>query len=276
MTDIMSSLDADTSIHVYHYAAYESSAFKRLSGRYASREADLDRLLRGGRFVDLYAIVRRALRAGVESYSIKSLEPFYGFTREVALDEAGDQRRIVEVALEVGDPSSITPAIRAAVEGYNRDDCRSTLELRRWLESLRGQQIDAGVEIPRPPLEPDEPSENVKDRDRRAIELRSQLLAGVPDEPARRTAEEHARYLLAYLVDWHRREERVAWGEYHRLREKPPEDLVDEPGALIGLGLVDRVFSPPAGGRKKAVIDRYRVPDSGERHTRRRSAPSSR
>jgi predicted RecB family nuclease len=260
MTDIMTALDEDPSMHVYHYAAYEASAFKRLAGRYAAREADVDRLLRGGRFVDLYAIVRRALRAGVERYSIKDLEPFYGFVRDVALDEAGDQRRLVEVALEVGDASAVTPAIAATVEGYNKDDCRSTLELRRWLESLRDQQIANGADITRPPLEPGDPSDKIKERDRRAIELRSQLLAAVPGDPAKRTPEERARHLLASLVDWHRCEERFAWGEFHRLREKPVDDLLDEPGALVGLIHAARVFTPPAGGRKKAVVDRYIYP----------------
>ena len=43
----------------------------------ASREAEVDRLLREGVFVDLYPIVRRALRVGSRSYSIKKLEPLY-------------------------------------------------------------------------------------------------------------------------------------------------------------------------------------------------------
>ena len=52
-------------------------------GRYGTREAEVDRLLRGGVFVDLYRAVRQGIRASVESYSIKRLEPLYGFTREI-------------------------------------------------------------------------------------------------------------------------------------------------------------------------------------------------
>ncbi len=258
MAEIMAAFDEDPAIHVYHYAPYEPSAFKRLSGRCAAREVDLDRLLRGGRFVDLYGIVRHTLRAGVEHYSIKDLEPFYGFTREVELDEAGDRRRVVEVALETGDVSCVTPEIRETVEGYNRDDCRSTLELRGWLETLRDGRVAAGDDLPRPPLNPDEANEKIKERDRRAIELRSALLADVPTEAAERTADERARYVLAYLVDWHRREERVAWGEYHRLREKPDDELIDEPGALVGLRFLERVVAP--GGRIKTAVNRYAYP----------------
>ena len=76
---IASAWKAHDGMHVYHYSPYEPSAFKRLMGRYATREDELDKLLRGGRFVDLYGVVRQGLRAGVERYSIKNLEPLYGF-----------------------------------------------------------------------------------------------------------------------------------------------------------------------------------------------------
>ena len=86
---IMRTLAADPGVHVYHFGHYEPSAFKRLMGRYATRAEQLDELLRGERFVDLYAVVRQALRAGVESYSIKKLEPFYGFARALPLARCG-------------------------------------------------------------------------------------------------------------------------------------------------------------------------------------------
>jgi len=140
-------------------------------------------------------------------------------------------------------------------------DVSNNEELRRWLESLRQARLDAGDAIARPPLNPSEPADRVLERDRRAIALRSQLIDASLPEPARRSAEEHARYLLAYLVDWHRREERVAFGEYHRLREKPAEDLMDEPGALAGLQFVERISAPVATGKtKRSVVDRYSYP----------------
>src|SRR4029077_14731239 len=77
--DIMARWGADPNMHVYHFGAYEPGALKRLMGRYGTREAEVDRLLRGGRFVDLHAVLRQSLRASVEEYSIKKLEPLYGF-----------------------------------------------------------------------------------------------------------------------------------------------------------------------------------------------------
>ena len=82
-------LAADPTMHVYHYAPYEPTALKRLMGRYGTREAEVDRLLRDGVLVDLLRAVRQSLRASVESYSIKKMEPFYGFVREIDLRDAG-------------------------------------------------------------------------------------------------------------------------------------------------------------------------------------------
>ena len=137
MSLIMEAWDSDPGMHVYHYAPYEPSAFKRLSCRYAVREQDVDRLLRAGRFVDLYHVVRQSLRAGVERYSIKNLEQFYGFTRAVPLLDASRSLRVMEQALELGRFDIVTPEVRSAVEGYNADDCLSTLRLRDWLETQR-------------------------------------------------------------------------------------------------------------------------------------------
>ena len=72
---IMDRLAADPTLHVYHYAPYEPTAMKRLAGRYGTREEEVDQLLRGDVFVDLYRTVRQGIRASVESYSIKRLEP---------------------------------------------------------------------------------------------------------------------------------------------------------------------------------------------------------
>ncbi len=49
-------------LHIYHFAPYEPAALKRLMGRYASREEEIDHMLRAKLFVDLYAVVRRAIR----------------------------------------------------------------------------------------------------------------------------------------------------------------------------------------------------------------------
>lgn len=260
MDEIVTAIEADPAAHVYHYAPYEPAAVKRLMARYATREMQVDELLRGERFVDLYAVVRRSLRAGVESYSIKKMEPFYGFTRDVELERAGDTRRVVEVGLETGDVSAITDEVRTAVEGYNRDDCRSTYELRGWLERLRTALVTSGGDVPRPRVTERE-ADDVRERDRAVTALRARLLALLPgDAPA--TEDERATWLLAYLLDWHRREDKVRWWEYFRLQALPEAELFDEPGAVAGLvwrGRVETVVGKN-GRPTGSVIDRYEFP----------------
>jgi predicted RecB family nuclease len=61
----------------YHYAAYETTALKRLMCRYASPESEIDELLRNHVFVDLYTVVCQALLIGEPSYSLKNVEHLF-------------------------------------------------------------------------------------------------------------------------------------------------------------------------------------------------------
>lgn len=262
MAIIMEAWERDHGAHVYHYAPYEPSAFKRLSCRYATREQDVDNLLRSDRFVDLYHVVRQALRAGVERYSIKNMEPFYGFTRMVPLLDASRALRAMEQALELGRRDMVTTDLRDTVQGYNADDCVSTLRLRDWLESKRNELLAAGFDVPRPGAEENDASEKVTERALRVAALRARLLAGISEVRADRDEEQQARWLLAYMLDWHRRESSAGWWEYFRLRDLADDNLFDEPQAVAGLVFVERLEQArgKSGKPTGSVIDRYRYP----------------
>jgi predicted RecB family nuclease len=260
---IMQTWTAHAGMHVYHYAPYEPSAFKRLMGRYATRGEELDRLLRAGRFVDLYGVVRQGLRAGIERYSIKNLEAFYGFERSVPLGRASRALLAMEQALELNCAGAVVEEVRDVVQGYNQDDCLSALRLRDWLEQLRGEVKASGTAVPRPTPQQGEASEKVDERAQRVAALRTRLLKGVPEARADQSEEQHSRWLLAYLLDWHRREDKAGWWEYFRLRDLPEEDLFDEPQALAGLEYVERVtvvVNVKTGKPTGSVVDRYRYP----------------
>src|SRR6202012_2533846 len=128
---------------------YEPATMKRLMGRYATRESEVDDLLRAEKFVDLFALGRHAIRASVESYSIKKLEPLYLFTRSVPLEDVGAVMARTQARLEMADAAGIPDAYKDAIRGYNKDDCDSTAALREWLEALRASLIASGEVIER-------------------------------------------------------------------------------------------------------------------------------
>ena len=156
---VMERLASDPSLHIYHYAPYEPTAIKRLAGRYGTREEAVDRLLRGSVFVDLYRAVRQGIRASVESYSIKDLEPLYAFKRKIALRAADESIVEFETWLELGQGKR-RDELLADIKAYNRDDCLSVLHLRDWLEGQRtelGREL--GLDLPRPTQPPPEETE---------------------------------------------------------------------------------------------------------------------
>ncbi len=221
-------------------------------GRFATREDEVDDLFRLGVFVDLYRVIRQGVQAGVESYSIKRLEPLCGYRRQVDLREATASLIAFEAALEDGTAAGDAGRQRV-VAGYNEDDCRATLALRDWLEDRRrdlaertGEQLPRPVRRMRPARAPEDPE---------VTRIRSALLAGVSAETSAWTDEERARVLLADLLDWHRREDKPAWWRYFYLRALSSAELIGEPDALGGLTggeIVDQV--------KKSVVRRFSFP----------------
>ncbi len=244
----------DRGMHVFHYAPYEPTSMKRLMGRYGTRADELDELLRAGVFVDLYGVVRKALRAGIESYSIKKLEPFYGLAREIDLHKVSRHLRAVEYAIAKKEAECLTAEIREAVRAYNRDDCISALELRDWLERLRTEAEEKrreAVPRPAPPLERAE--EKV---DERLARIRAVADALTADLPVDRDRVQEAQWILAQLLEWHRREDKVDWWEFFRLNTMTDAELLDEPAGIADLTFERRLETTKRG----VVVDRYRFP----------------
>jgi len=252
-------------MHVYHYAPYERTALRRLMGEHGTREQELDDLLRGEVLVDLFRITRQTLRASVESYSIKEVEELYGFERQAELGGGGGAAVLFEDWLEVQEPS-LLEKIRA----YNEDDCRSLYLLHRWLLELRPPEL--------PWLLAPEAREQTKETKERSEELealRAELLDGA--------AEGDPRWLLAQLLEYHRREEKPAWWEYFHHVSLDEEELIEGGDTIGGLELAGEpvpdaqsfVYTlrfPPQehkiGGRCVDPRDGEELPRAGRRRTR--------
>jgi predicted RecB family nuclease len=256
MDTVMKILDADPAMHIYHFGAYEQSALKRLVGKYAIREEELDKLLRAGVFVNLHSITRHAIIAGVESYSLKDLEKLHGYMRKVDLRTVASHKLLYEGLLESGSVEDVDKESKSIVRDYNEDDCISTQHLRDWLEEQRAEVIARGRPIPRPKPEDGSSSENITEHLRRIQPLFNTLIKDVPVEKQNRTTEQQANWLLANMLDWYRREKKSFWWDVYRLRDLTDEELLEERDAVSGL-----VFTGKRQPEKKSFVDYYTFPE---------------
>lgn len=239
-------------MHIYHYAPYETTALKRLVSQHATREHELDQLLRAERFVDLYAVVRQGVRISKGSYSIKKLEQFYwGHTRAAEGEGVSDGLSSVveyERWLVSRDEGAPDQSILDDIRRYNQEDVESTLALHDWLEARRDELLARGHAIDRPTA--DEPEE-IGEAERAEIELAERLL----DSPGSRSLDGRAAELLAGCVGWHRREDRPDWWDFFSYADLETDELVESAGALGALGAPVEV-----GQVKQSIVWRYAFP----------------
>jgi len=228
---ILKKWEEDPNMHIYHYGHYEASAIKRLASRHAVMEKEVDDLLRAHKFVDLHSVIKESLQASVEGYSLKDLEKFAGFERATDLRAASAARRSYSSALELNKVENLDKDIKPLIEAYNKDDCIATEALHRWLEEIF-QHAQKTLSITRPQYEEQEASDNVKDRDKKALELFNCLTMSISPDRDDRSNEEHAKWLLAHMVAYHRREERSKAWEFHHLHDMEQEELLYERKAI--------------------------------------------
>jgi predicted RecB family nuclease len=208
--------------HIYHYAAYETTALKRLAMRYATMEAELDQLLRERSFVDLYRAVVQAMRASTESYSIKDLEALYWRERSGEVRTASDS--IVEYERWCLTKDN---AILDSIAAYNKDDCVSTAQLHAWLEKLRPPGINLEI------VDDTAGEKRELSAERAQLEVRKQALAAAvrtsPHGDAR------MRDLIAELLWFHQRSQKPGWWALFERQAWSEDELVDDAESLGGL-----------------------------------------
>ena len=220
--------------HIYHYAAYEITALRRLATRHGIGEARLDQWLRERRFVDLYAVVRGGVFASEPSYSLKDLEAFYDMPRTGEVKTAGGSIVAYEKWRDAGDAG-----ILAEIEDYNRIDCISTERMRNWLLGIRPEG---------PWLEIGEGETERSAAQQSGNEALSNLLSasGLPEERQR---------MLYDLGVFHWRESKPqAWSVFDSAA-KDFEELCDDMECLAGLeALGEQSF------RSLSFVREYRYP----------------
>src|SRR5215213_8422332 len=215
-------------MHVYHYANYERAALQRLMQKHRTREDEVDDLLRGEVLVDLFQVVRQALRISLPSYSLKKVETLYFPPRETEVGGGEDSSVAFERFLETGDRSLLD-----GIEAYNRDDCDSTFGLHWWLVGLRPEL---------PWAEPPERRELKPEAEERRTER----------ELVQTRLRERGETLIAELLDFHRLDAKPAWWDYFRRLELDDRELLEDPVAIGGIESTD---SPPVAAKQSLVYE---------------------
>ena len=148
----MSQLEANPEMHIYHYHNPEPKKVEMLVQRYGGHRADdAEKLI--SRMFDLRPVAMEAFVPGSGSYSIKSLEKYYGADTKLNRGElvAGGadamyQFELFRVALAEGRQSD-AGKIMGIIADYNKDDCLSTKLLYDWLRSLKFETVNQTVLI---------------------------------------------------------------------------------------------------------------------------------
>jgi uncharacterized protein len=214
-------------MHIYHYAAYEVSALRRLSTQHDTRQDEMDDLLRNHVFVDLYQIVRHGLRIGEDNYSIKTVERLYRGGRSTEVVTAAES--IVQYARWIGSgqPGRWQESqILRKIRDYNEDDCVSTAELATWLQSValanginHGLSVSTSAAVGRNVIPPE-----VTARLRIATQLHEH---GDP-----------VSEVLGDLIDFHRREDKPLFWRMFDRDAFTAEELRDDHCCVEGITAV--------------------------------------
>ncbi|WP_395245425.1 TM0106 family RecB-like putative nuclease [Agromyces sp. MMS24-K17] len=221
-------------LHIYHYASYERTHLTSIAARHGVGEADVDQLLADGVLVDLYPIVKRSVRVGSRSYSIKKLEPLYMGTelREADVKSGGDSITEYVRARELAD-SGRADASREAQEilddlaDYNRYDCVSTLKLRDWL--LEVGRANGVQPVPAAYL-----VDRVDGKRYESSPLAEGLRAAAgPADERRDDADRTALALASAAIDYHQREAKSFWWSHFLRTDQPVEAWADHRDVLI-------------------------------------------
>lgn len=259
--DFMAFLDAHLrqypSACIYHYNHYETTALKRLAGRYGTCEEQLDNLLRQERFVDLYLVVRESVRTSEPRYSLKNLETFY-MQRSGEVATAAESVVVYNRWQEAGDDD----LLRQIAE-YNEEDCVSTWKLRDWLLTLRpdhtawfrgpgsgghgsgghgsgGHGSGGGAAAATPARKEWE----IEYED---CQRRLGVFEEDPPEDGRRIAD---------LLEFHNREAKPEWWAAFERRDKTTDELIEDVECLGGL---EESGDPPVQD-KKSMVYTFRFP----------------
>lgn len=156
--------------------------------------------------------------------------------------------------MELSRHAEILEKNKEVTKAYNREDCLSAYALRNWLEQIRTDQLNKGVEIGIPELSSGDASESLEERTKELQLLYDQLIDGIPPDTDAEILSSRRNGSLRIYLNFTDGKLKPSGGSI-RLKDLSQEELVDEKSALGKLRFERRVVE-----EAKYVIDHYSFP----------------
>lgn len=136
-------------MHVYCYGHFEAAAFRHTAERSSAEYKAKTEEFVNDVLVDLLPVVKGSLALGLPGYGLKQVERMYKKARSTDIAIALDSMVVYQKWAEESDGDADTSQLLRHIREYNEDDCKSTMELLRWL-----RKRCAKVQVPYVPKTP--------------------------------------------------------------------------------------------------------------------------
>lgn len=244
--------------YIYHYNHYETTALKRLAGRYKAHEETLDNLLRQGRFIDLYAVVREAIQTTEPGYSIKNLEAIYWpDNRNTAVANAADSIIVYNQWRNLDDSTDKEKLLTDIAE-YNRIDCESTFRLRDWLLELSGKQDNWFIR-PIAETNPESKSPRISTKKTKQEKEAEYNVISSKIMSQKTPLNEKSLERLVNILEFHNREEKSQWWSFFE-REQFNDEMALESLESIGAAKLIECMGKKPGKNSSSYLYKYSYP----------------
>ena len=202
---------------IYHYGSYEITALLKLTSLHKVKGIEYDHYLNLDKFVNLLNVNRQGLFISENSYSLKNVEKFYNFKREGNVQKGDVSQDYYSEWIETQDQNYLDE-----IESYNKQDCRSTFELHKWLLEIK------------PPATSWFTSQKLEEEMKlRDWEIDMKLYSIKVEKSKIKNKE--IKQLMSDIIGFYNRENKPAWREFFDRRSKSDEELMDDPECIGGM-----------------------------------------
>ena len=202
---------------IYHYGSYEITALLKLTSLHKVKGIEYDHYLNLDKFVNLLNVNRQGLYISENSYSLKNVEKFYNFKREGDVQKGDVSQDYYSEWVETQDQHYLDE-----IESYNKQDCRSTFELHKWLLEIKPPETSWFVPYK-------------KDEDMQLRDWEVDMITYQEKVEKSNIQDAKLKQLMSDIIGFYNREDKPAWREFFDRRSKSDEELIDDPECIGGM-----------------------------------------